>query len=247
MTHADTIRQHALRGRAPTRLAGPLGRVAVALGAALALLQPGAALAFEDLNEAQSLVYDSAHLATLSEGDEVRYRYASSRAGQDPVEDVATLQVEGESDAERRDVTLDFLSEERHLALPRFDGYRGNPVLIAMLEHIAQSLSATNGGGALYYRNRIRDGLAGESVEIASGNASLGETDIGTTSLEFEPFRGDAYLGARPGVGDARFRIVFSDDVPGGVVSVGASSGELESGASDAVPFDYELRLADAP
>ena len=251
MTLPDTIRPLAHRARTSPgrrRPADTIRRIGIALAVTTALLRPGAGVAFEDLNEAQSLIYDRAHLATLSAGDEVVYRYAANLGEGGAIEDTARLQIEGETDAERRDVTLDFLSDERRLALPRFDGYRGNPVLIAMLEHIAQSLGQTSGGGALYFRNRIRDGIAGESAVIEPGSTAFGEADIETTSLAFEPFRGDAYLGARPGFGNARFRIVFSDDVPGGVVSVAASSGAPSDAPADEITsFDYELRLADAP
>ena len=246
-----TIRPLARRRRTPSRRsvrAGPARRLAAALGASVLLVSPGAGFAFEDLNEAQALIYDRAHLATLSEGDEVVYRYEAILDGGAPVEDTVRLEVQGEPDEERRDVTLDFLSGERHLILPSFEGYRGNPVLIAMLEHISQSLAATSGGGALYFRNRIRDGIAGEAAEVESASMTFGDRDVETTSLAFEPFRGDAYLGARPGFGDARFRIVFSDDVPGGVISVAASSGSsADAESTGTTSFDYELRLSDAP
>jgi len=225
--------------------------LAGALGVAAAISPAHVVHAFDDLNAAQTLVYDRPHLAGTRAGDEIVYRYAASVGGATAVDDRATLAVDAESDAERRDVTLDFLHDERRLELPPFERYRGNPVLIAMLEHVAQSLAASAGGGALYVRNRIRDGFAREDTRIEEGRVLHDGTEISTVALSFEPFSDDAFLGRRPGYRDATIRIVLSDDVPGGVLAIGARSGASAADASGresgGLPFDYELRLDDNP
>ena len=239
MSAARRLSSHGAR-RATTRRRAALAAALLALGAA------ASAPAFENLNDAQTLVYDRPHLATTSTGDELVYRY-SARVGDAPeVVDRATLSVEAESDAERRDVAVDFLDGERRLELPTFTAYRGNPILIATLEHFAQTLAASAGGGALYVRNRIRDGFAREGSSIERGTATYAGKPIDTTTLVLEPFVGDAYLGARAGYGDARLSIVFSDGVPGGVVSIEARSGASADTDAGAAPFRYALALEDA-
>ena len=215
----------------------------VLVAAPLVCLFASHAGAFDELNAAQSLIYDRPHLASSAAGDEIDYRYRARVGESAAIEDRARLRVAALADEERRDVTLDFLSEARRIELPPFEGYRGNPVLIAMLEHLARELALAAGGAPLYVRNRIRDALAREDTAIVEAEAALADgREVSATTLEFLPFRGDAYLGARPGIGDARFRIVLSDAVPGGVVAIGARSGESgETDDASGARFDYEL------
>lgn len=219
--------------------------LAVTVTASL-LLAAGESHAFDELNAVQTLVYDRPHLANLKTGDTLAYRYEARRGESNSVTDEATLSVAAETDAERRDVELEFLSEERALSLPTFDGYRGNPVIIAMLEHVAQTLSAETGGGALYFRNRIRDGMAHADALVVEESGLYIDEEVAVSSVQFTPFRGDAFLGNRPGYGDASFEIRFSDAVPGGVLSIAAVSGESTAGAEGAsTGFDYQLTLVE--
>lgn len=121
------------------------------------------AVAFDELNEAQSLLFDSPHLVNTENGQSISYRYLREVDEKEPVEDLVTMNVTAQIDDERRDVEINFLTEERHLALPPFPGYRGNPVLMAMLEHVVREIGKDTGDGALYFRNRIRDVLASDT------------------------------------------------------------------------------------
>lgn len=186
----------------------------------LGLLCLTTASAFDQLSEAQSLIYDTGHLANTREGQQIVYDYESYGTDDARLEDHATLTVSKALDEGRRDVELSFLSEERHLALPPFPGYRGNPIIIAMLEHIAQSMGADTGGGALYFRNRIRDALADEKLTVEDGEASYAGNSIATRSLAFRPFVDDAYLGSSSLYRNTEFSIQFSDQVPAGVLKI---------------------------
>ena len=218
----------------------------LALLAPLALAHALPLAAFEELNAAQTLIYDTPHLSASAAGDELDYAYTASVGDEPPVEDRARLSVTAAAGEERRDVTLEFLSEERALVLPPFEGYRTNPVLIAMLEHVAQSLGAQSGGGALYFRNRIRDAFAGEDVAIEREEIEHAGERVASTSLSFAPFVADPYLGELPGFGGATFRIVLSEAAPGGVLGIEARSAEADDVPSD-VRFAYTLRLAEQP
>ena len=190
------------------------------------------------LNEAQSLIYERPHLAGTAAGDELRYAWTASGSGAErgEVTDRATLTVAAAHEDGTRDVRLDFLSGERRLALPDFDGWRANPVLLAAFERFAQDFASASGGGggALYFRNRMRDALAGapstEAVELEFGGAR-----VAATRIEFAPFADDPYVGSRPGFADAVVRLELSDAVPGGVLSAA-----VESAGG---PYRRELRL----
>jgi hypothetical protein len=115
---------------------------------------------FETLTEAQSLIYDRPHLANTTEGQAIGYSYEGADSRNPSISDSATLTITRALEEGRRDVVIDFLSDERHLKLPPLNGFRGNPIIMAMLEHIATTLSAETGGSALYFRNRIQIGRA---------------------------------------------------------------------------------------
>jgi len=180
--------------------------------------------AFDELNEAQTLLFDSPHLKNTQNGQSIAYRYRSEIDNEEPVEDVVTVSVTAQVDDERRDVEIDFLTDDRHLILPPFPGYRGNPVLMAMLEHVVRKIGEDTGGGSLYFRNRIRDALASDNVSIEKQKISVNNDEIDATILQFQPFENDEHIGPDSVYGEAIVTITLSDTVPGGIVGVGISA-----------------------
>jgi len=201
------------------------------------LCVPVLALAFSELNEAQTWVYDTPHLANTTAGQNISYRYESRLGGQDPISDSVNLSITKDYADGRRDVSIEFLSAERRLPFPDFEAFKGNPVVIATLEHIAQNLSVQSGGGVVYFRNRIRDGLAGV-VEISPGSSKHDNTDIATTTLTFKPFQDDPRVGQQPEYSNATFSVTFSEAVPGNLVAV-----SVESSAAGEFFFSQGIRI----
>jgi len=181
-------------------------------------------LAFENLTPAQNLIYDTAHLSNTVAGQQINYRYHSRTAADEVIDDRVSLSIVKSHGNEKRDVVLNFLSAERHLPLPDFNAFRGNPVIIAMLEHIAQSFGRETGGGVLYFRNRIRDALAKDSTRVEQMTVAYHQQTIEASRVLFSPFSGDAYLAEKPAYTNAAFSITLSGKVPGGVVRVAVLS-----------------------
>lgn len=200
----------------------------------------GSAHAFEKLTEAQSWIYERPHMANTITGQVIKYRYYSTESGDEtgPVDDVASVTVVNALEDDKRDVVVDFLSDDRRMPLPDFNGYRGNPVIIAMLEHIAQTIGRETDGGALYFRNRIRDALASEDTSVLEKPVQLDDLQISATVVAFSPFVSDPYLKAHPDYLNASFELIFSDEVPGGVISV-----TMESTRDNETLFHRELLI----
>lgn len=196
----------------------------------------GMAQAFEQLTKAQNLIYDRAHLSNTSAGQQIHYRYSSQIETGVAVDDRVSLIIKRTHGDEKRDVTLNFLSAERRMPFPDFSAFRGNPVIIAMLEHVAQSFGRETGGGVLYFRNRIRDALANKSTQIEQITDKYNNRTIDATRIRFSPFVGDPYLAERPEFTRAAFVITLSDEVPGGVVSV-----SVKSSHQGAVHFEHKI------
>jgi len=117
-----------------------------------------------------------------------------------------------------------FLSGENKLALPDFKGFRGNPIIIGMLEHIAQSMGRETGGGVLYFRNRIRDALAEESNTFNEITVQWNNDELAAKELLISPFSNDPYLAEKPEYRHTEISIVMSDEVPGSVVGIKVKS-----------------------
>ena len=195
-----------------------------------------AAQAFDQLTTAQNLVYGRAHLSNTLVGQQILYRYRSQKSADDIVNDRVLLSITKSYDDDKRDVVLEFLSDDRHMILPDFNEFRGNPVIIAMLEHIAQSFGRETGGGVLYFRNRIRDALAESSTGIEEITVDYGATTIAATRVSFAPFINDSYLAEKPEYSGATFSIVLSEEILGGVVGVA-----VKSGHNDVAYFEREI------
>lgn len=204
------------------------GMIRIALISLLAF--SGAATAFETLTRAQSLIYDNSHLSNTSAGQEINYRYRNLSSANEIINDRVLLSIKKTHDGEKRDVSLDFLSAERHMAFPDFTAFRGNPVIIAMLEHIAQGFGRETGGGVLYFRNRIRDALARGDIKIEQVNVKYSGRQVAATRMLFSPFINDVYLVEKPEYTKAVFSITLSNAVPGGVVGIAVKS--AQSGSS---------------
>jgi len=200
------------------------------------LVASATAHAFEQLAPAQNRVYGTSHLSNTRAGQQILYRYRSQKSADDNVNDRVLLSIKKSHGDDKRDVALDFLSADRHMALPDFNDFRGNPVIIAMLEHIAQSFGRETGGGVLYFRNRIRDALADSSTGVEEITVDFGAKTIVATRVSFAPFIKDSYLAEKPEYTGARFSILLSEEVQGGVVGIA-----VKSGLNDAVFFEREV------
>lgn len=238
-----------LNGTLPMKLAGLITQNQINLAIALRATVTAAPIlfllffaeqsqAFEKLTAAQSLVYETPHLQNTNNGQTLTYNYSADSSEKESVTDHVVLSVSNAGDDGKRDVSLDFLTDERRMILPDFPGYRGNPIIIAMLEHIAQTLGRETGGGVIYFRNRIRDALAAESVRITESELEFNSNKIAATELQFSPFEQDPYLAEMPEYRQSSFTISLSQEVPGGVLGI-----SVESKTDDKVQFYRGIKL----
>lgn len=213
----------------PQRLSAALkkGTISFALvsGMCVAALTtaPGTLHAFNDLTPAQKLIYDNPHLSNTTAGQSLTYQY-SSKSSEQQDDDQITLNVNHAHADDKRDVVLEFRTGEHRMSFPDFEKFRGNPIIIAMMEHIAQSIGRETGGGVLYFRNRIRDALAAKAVLVTDEEISWDGKLITTTRMVFSPFIHDSYLADRPEYKYAEISINLSEEVPGGVVGISIES-----------------------
>ncbi len=202
----------------------------------LLVVGTGKANAFDALTPVQAQIYDYPHLSNTTENQKVEYTYTGSIAGDPVLTDSVFVNIGNattDGKIERRDVVVDFLTDERRLPLPPFPNYRGNPVIIVMLEHIAQSMSRISGGGVLYFRNRIRHNLAEKDLTLITKNEQVEGNTIETRTVSLQPFTDDPNLADSPHLQQAVLNITLSDDVAAGVFAISMESAQQQG----AVPF----------
>lgn len=213
-----TIRLQKLFGGPPITAFGIRYTLLTAVIFSIGFLTTKTALAFEELNEPQKLIYDTNHLEKTSTGNSIAYDYSYlNRTNDEKIDDKVILLINQERDDAYRDLSIEFLSDERKLHLPDFKNHRGNPVIIGMLEHLAQTMGQQTGGGALYFRNRIKDKLADDSLEILTSDAR--------SEFSFAPFKNDPYVADQIAITESVITIAFSRDVPGQLLSIEYVSG----------------------
>ncbi len=185
-------------------------------------LAVNSASAFEDLNEPQNLIYDTSHLGKTKAGNTVAYSYKHVDKSTDTnIQDQVLLSIKKEHDNAHRDLSIEFLSAERKMHLPDFNKRRGNPVIIGMLEHLAQSMGDESGGGTLYFRNRIRDKLADENLKVIKSDGKM--------QFSFAPLENDPYVAENITLREAVITIAFNEDTPGQLLSIEYVSGPSKS------------------
>ena len=196
--------------------------------------------AADELNNAQTLIYDTPHLAQTSAGQKLVYAYQATQSDgtstAEKLEDTVTLSVIKEHDELRRDLSIHFLTDERRLAFPDFPSFKGNPVIIAMLEHISRYMGVETGGGVVYFRNRIRDAMAGKSVSVEQSDLQFNGQTIKGERIGFKPFIGDTYLTRWPELLDTTITIELSDSVPGNLLRI-----EVATGPDGELSFNRQL------
>ena len=165
-----------------------------------------------ELNEAQRLIYLTAHFEMAPPGTKISYEFertGSKVQDVDRVELTVTDIVDGKNDIE-----LEFLSGENAINFPPFQGYKGNPVIIAFLERDVREMSKTTGGGNLYFRNRIRHGLAGD-VSVAETQFEYDGTMVPAILIEFKPYENAPLRERLSYYADKTYQILLSSAIPG--------------------------------
>jgi hypothetical protein len=191
-----------------------LGASLVAVAAADAEDQPA-------LSATQVALFESDHLHAIARPERLEYRFSRETAMKtgDWIDRV-DLDVRPRGDG-LKDVWVDFLAGEHHVAFPPLIGFRGNPVLMHFLERDVDEMRRMTGGAATYFRNRIRRAFVDQAslrqIELPRDGGTAAATEITVA-----PFRDEARLAGFPGLSDKTYRFILSDAVPGTLYEIGA-------------------------
>ncbi len=169
------------------------------------------------LSPAQVALFETPHLQNVSQIETLDYKIV--RDGPGGFTDKVALHVRGLRPDGAKDLSFDFLTGERRVAYPELDNFRGNPLLMLVLERDVLEMKATLGVSATYFRNEIRQSFV-DRATIVDGEFVLDGKAIPVKLLSVHPFEHDSRLERLPSVQSKSYLFALSDQVPGTIAEI---------------------------
>ncbi|MBO1075554.1 hypothetical protein [Roseomonas marmotae] len=193
-------------------------RAVMLLGMLLGPPLAHAAEAPPPLSPAQIALFETPHLARITDPLRLDYTFRREEAGHPAVTDQISLDIRRIRDDGRHDVYADFLTGERHIAYPPAMGFLGNPLLIFALDRDTRELSAATGGSRNWFRGRFRAALLDGATLRQGPVAAAGQpAPVEATTVEVTPFQNEKRAGRFQSL---RYVFILSEAVPGGIVEI---------------------------
>ena len=96
----------------------------------------------------------------------------------------------------------------------------GNPVIVAVMEQDVKDMQKALGGSPFYFRNRLREALAGQRPAEAT-TIEFGGKTVEAWKVSFKPFENDEQnRGKLREYAGRSYELTFSDAVPGGLYAL---------------------------
>jgi hypothetical protein len=154
----------------------------------LALGQPSHAEDRPPSTPAQIALFETNQLEAIHQPVELDYQFRHESAGTASFADKVKIEIKSVRADGRKDIAVDFLSGERHVAFPGIADFSGNPLLMYFLEFDVQNMQRDTGGSALFFRNRIRDAFADGSAEMRPTKIGVNGSQVDATEIVIHPY-----------------------------------------------------------
>ncbi len=169
------------------------------------------------LSAAQVALFESPHLGNVSHAETLDYQFV--REGPGGFTDRLAMHVLQVHPDTTKEVSFDFLTGARRVAYPELDHFRGNPLLLLVLERDSQEMKATLGLSAAYFRNHIREAFV-DRASIQATDFPLAGRSVPARVVTVRPFATDARLEHFPTVQAKTYSFVLCDSIPGTVAEM---------------------------
>lgn len=171
------------------------------------------------LSPANRALYTNNHLASIKNPTVLMYDFEKTGSLETGFKDTVEADVTAIERDGRKDLSFNFLSGEHHIEFHDFADYMGNPIFMLFLERDVREMQRLNQGNALYYRNRIRNALAGSATVTPTTFTFEGKTLKGT-EIRIQPYADDPDNNRYPRFAKKTYSFILSDEVPGGFYKV---------------------------
>ncbi|WP_293391044.1 hypothetical protein [Nevskia sp.] len=210
--------------------------IALAFGAA------PAAFAADEYSIAEHRVFVDPHMANVPTAVTIDYRYVQTGAPADSFEDLVKLNV-GNGAADKRTLSVEFLTGEHKIELPSVEGGGGNPVILYFLEHDIRKMHDRLGGQQAYFRKRIRLALA-DAATVKPIKLSYKGKTVDGNEVTIEPYTNDSLKDRFGQFASKTYVFTFSTSVPGGVYEIRTSTAAA-TGSAPAPAITTMMRISE--
>ena len=176
----------------------------------------------QEYSKAQIALYRSNQVGMLRKNDVVNYTFNRQGSLETPIDDKASIAIVDVDQDGKKNITVNFLTGENHIEMPMFEGFKqGNPILMVFLEHDVKQMNELTKGSTLYFRSRIRDGLATPSKStVQATTITIDQQKVEATIVTVKPYVGLEEIDRFKQFEQKSYQFVISPHVPGGVYSI---------------------------
>ena len=164
------------------------------------------------LSPAQIALFETPHLANVERPQTLRYTYR--QVGPDGFEDTIGLRVYAINSDGTKDLAFEYLTGPHRVGFPGVTHFRGNPLLMLVLERDVTGMHAAAGLSASYFRNRIREAFV-DAASVAETTAERDGRTVTAREITVQPFAKEARLAQAAGLQAKIYRFTLIDAVPG--------------------------------
>ncbi len=157
-------------------------------------------------------MFETPHLENVTRPETLRYTYR--RAGPAGFTDTVAVHVQQINDDGTKDLTFDYLTGPRRVMFPEVDHFRGNPLLMLVLDRDVAAMK-----DASYFRNRIRESLVA-AASLADTSAQVQGEASPARVVTVQPFLHEARLERIASLQAKSYTIVLADAVPGMIAEI---------------------------
>jgi hypothetical protein len=172
------------------------------------------------LSPAQKALFETPHLANITRPETLQYRF--ERAGPDALVDTVAVHIDRIHPDGTKYASFDFLSGDRRVFFPAVDQFRGNPLIMAFLEHDVTGMKNQVGLAAGFFRTRIREAFV-DRARLSDISVEIAGRAVPARQVTLKPFADDPRLEKLPAIRAKLYSFVLSDAVPGQIVELSAA------------------------
>ncbi len=175
----------------------------------------------EQLSSANRALFVNDNLNNITEPSQIHYKFVKTSTYEDDFQGDVTLNIRKiDPVTNRKDLTFRYLKGRNRVRFVPQLGVKSNPLFILFLERDAREMQRITGGNALFFRTRIRHGIA--AADAVAVQFPFEGKSVDGLKIEVQPFA-DAELSRRfPKYREKTYTFLLSEAVPGGIYQIRA-------------------------
>jgi hypothetical protein len=168
----------------------------------------------QEYSQANRLLFMTDHLSNVPHHSALEYEFERKGTLESPFRDTVAVRVAAQGSAGGKQAQIELFTGERKRAFPPVDDARGNPVLLAFLQHDVAEMQRFTDGSWRHFQRLIKFALEGGAVVEAVTIAYDGH-DLDAVQISIRPFLQDPQR-ARYSDFDRKYYVfTLSEAVPG--------------------------------